>query len=118
MVFPVHANQPALATDGCGVVDAALNGVSVADNYRKATGTLNGLVESFNVVAKKGGAEEQVFGGVAGDGHFREGNNVGAGIASAGHKLEDPFNIAREISNHGIHLSQGYSKGAHFSPTG
>ena len=118
VMLPVHVDQPAVVCDSSGIVDLSIFNVSVSHHCRQALGFRNHLVHGFHVVAKESGAKEQVFSGVASDSHFREGDNVGSGIASTVHKLQDPFNITGEVSDHGIHLSQGDSKGAHFSPTG
>ena len=116
VMFAVHALEPALTAYGSGVVDAAAHGVSVANDRRNATGLVDGFIDGFEVVAKEGAAEEEVFGGVAGDGHFGEGDNVGAGITGAIHELQDALHIGLQVSNDGVHLSQGDAKGAHYSP--
>jgi hypothetical protein len=54
-------------------------------------------------------AQQEVLRRVAADGQLREGDDVHAQLAGAAHVLEDPGDVAVQVTDSGVYLGQAYA---------
>ena len=57
--------------------------------------------------------EEEVFRGVAGEGQFREGDEVGLPFPGLLDERKHAFGVAVEVADGCVHLAEGYADGPH-----
>src|SRR5207244_3358021 len=65
------------------------------------------------IVGHEPGLEDEVLGGVAGDGELGEGGHVGAGGFGPVEGGDDPLDVSVEVADRGVDLTQGDAKPAH-----
>ena len=68
---------------------------------------------AFAGLLAEGAAQDQVLGGVAGDGEFGEGDDGGAGLAGGGDAVADALAVAVDVADGGVELGEGDAAGAH-----
>ena len=112
----VDAGAPAVVEDGGGVVGVG-GEVDEADECGDVLAGGGGLeiLKSGEIVVDEGAAEEEVLGGVAGEGEFREGDEVAGEGLSAVDGVADEGGVALEVADGGVDLSEGNAQGAHDS---
>ena len=128
----VNGGDAAVMEDGCAVVDAAFHLVWVEgcteverlavhevgnpDHDSDAVGCLGDALQLGAGVEEELALEEQVFRGVAGEGEFREGYEVGLALTGLLDEREYAFGVAVEVADGCVHLAEGYADGPHESP--
>jgi hypothetical protein len=91
--------------DRCCVVDVRV-GVHEANDSGNAAQLAHNAVEGALVVADEGTPQQQVFRRIAGEGQFREGNDVGAEVAGARSVVKDLGSVAIEVADYGVDLRE------------
>jgi hypothetical protein len=124
----IRAHHPAVVDDGGGVEQAGHDpgqhrfGTAV-DEADDGHGGLPGgdrrrPVQRPEVVLHEGGLEQQILGWVAGDGQFREDDEITTGVHGLGVGGDDAFEVAVEVSHHGVDLGGGQAHTGHAASLG
>ena len=108
----IHPGQAAIVNDGGGVVDV-VGAVHEAHHSGDGAGPLDDLLEAVQIGPDEIGLEQEVFGGIAGDGQLREGNQVHTKFPRLANVVQDFLRIARQVPNRGVNLCQPYPQSSH-----
>jgi len=113
--FEMAAEDGAVAEKSDGIVEGAADGVlirfGIADEGVEAVDLLGDGMDGGEIVGDELRLEEEVLGGIAGDGQFgknAEGGAFGSGLRG---KVEDATGVAGDVSDGGIDLGKGDAHG-------
>ena len=87
-----------------------------ADDDGDAVGGFGDALQLGPGVEEELALEEEVLRRVAGEGQFREGDEVGLLFLCLADERKHPLGVALEVADGGVHLAEGYADGPHESP--
>ena len=112
VLLVVDADQAAVVDDGGGVVDVLIL-VHEAYHQSDAAAGCRDLLQGAQVVVDEPRSQEQVLRRVAGDGQLGEAEQVDAQLAAALGILQDLGDVALQVADGGVDLSQTDPQDAH-----
>jgi len=105
----VDALELAVEHEGGRVVDVQVE-VDETDHGGDAFGRRHHLVQLAQVVADEAGLQEEVLGGVAGQGQLGEYDQVGLLAARPRHPVDDLLGVAAQVAHGAVDLGQRHSQ--------
>ena len=110
--FVVDAGDRAVVQHG-GRVEDVLPAVDKTDDRRDALGQGADLVQGAQIIANKTGVQQEIFGRIARDRHFRKGHQLHALRARLGQRRGDFFDVPGQVADRAIDLGQPDSQPMH-----
>ncbi len=97
----------------CGSIVEAVPGIDETHYHRDARRMPHDHIEVFQVIRYKLWLEEEVLGGISGDSHLRETDELNLHCLCSLDVTQDLGGVTFEVTHGAVDLSQAYSKSMH-----